>query len=92
MVRLPRVSPPDRLPSLRPGGWRTWDQTPPARLWSVGPPWSLAGEDELRGETHCGDAEAGGVEAGGVEAGDAEAGDGELRDVQTVHLAWQRQS
>ena len=105
MVHLPRVSPPDQQPSPQPEGWRTWRQTPPAPLWSSGPPWSLPAGQERSGGTQCGGVQPDGVEAGGAQPGDVgaggaepgdvqpggvEAGDGELRDVRVVHQAWQR--
>ena len=90
MVHLLRVSPPDQQPSLQPGGWRTWRQTPPAPLWSSGPPWSLLAGQERSGGTQCGGVQPDGVEAGGVQPDDVEAGDGGLRDVRVVHQAWQR--
>ena len=95
MVHLLRVSPPDQQPAPQPGGWRTWRQTPPAPLWSSGPPWSLLAGQERSCGTQCGGVQPGDVGAGGaqpddVQPGGVEAGDGGLRDVRVVHQALQR--
>ena len=82
MVHLLRVSPPDQQPSLQPGEWRTWRQTPPAPLWSSGPPWSLLAGRERSVGTQCGGAQPDGVEAGGAQPGDVGVGGAQPDDVQ----------